>query len=249
MAWLLGIFVRVRSEQVAAAGARAVSLELEHDARAREAVADERARMARELHDIVGHALNVIVIQAAGARRVFDARPEVPREALASIESTGREALFDMERMLGILRTADSSDGAMGPQPSLDELDGLAAHVSEAGIPVKVVVEGERRELPASIELSAYRIIQESLTNCLKHSAASSVTVTVRYAPEDLEVEIVDNGRGSSGLRGSQGPGGRGHHGMRERVAVYGGEIVMGRISAAGGYRVRARLPLRAPSV
>jgi signal transduction histidine kinase len=248
MAWFLGTFVRIRGEQAAAAGARAANLELEHDARAREAVADERARMARELHDIVGHALNVIVIQAAGAQRVFDARPEVSRETLASIESTGREALSDMERMLGVLRSPGAADGGMGPQPSLDELDSLAAHVSEAGIPVKVVIEGDRREVPASIELSAYRIVQESLTNCLKHSAASRVTVTVRYAPEDLEVEVIDDGRGSSGLGDGQGPGGRGHHGMRERAAVYGGEISMGPISPAGGYRVRARLPFKSPS-
>jgi signal transduction histidine kinase len=245
LGWLLGTFVRIRGEQASAAGARAASLEREQEARAREAVADERARMARELHDIVGHALNVIVIQASGAQRVFDAKPEVPREALASIESAGREALFDMERMLGVLRASDASDGAPGPQPGLEQLDGLAAHVSEAGIPVEVVVEGDRLEVPASVELSAYRIVQESLTNCLKHSGASHATVTVRYGSEDLEVEVVDNGRGSTGSRGDKGRGGRGQVGMRERVAVFGGEISFGPPPSGPGYRVQARLPFK----
>jgi signal transduction histidine kinase len=246
VAWFAGTFVRLRGEQVEAAGSRATQLELERDARAREAVADERARMARELHDIVGHALNVIVIQAAGAQRVFDARPEVPREALASIELAGREALFEMERMLGVLRAVEAPEGAggaAGPQPGLAQLDSLAAHVSEAGIPVEIRVEGDRLEIPASVELSAYRIVQESLTNCLKHSGASQATVTVRYRPEHLEFEVVDNGRGSLAHRGEVTRGGRGHLGMRERVALFGGELSIGPLSPAGGYRVWARLP------
>jgi signal transduction histidine kinase len=245
VAWLAGTFVRMRGEQADAAGARAASLERDQEARAREAVADERARMARELHDIVGHSLNVVVIQAAGARRVFDARPEVARDALASIESTGREALSEMERMLGVLRAADAHDGAPGPQPGLGQVDSLAAHVSEAGIPVQIIVEGDRRDVPASVDLSAYRIVQESLTNCLKHSGASRATVTVRYRPEDLEVEVVDNGKGSSGKRAHAGRGGRGQLGMRERVVLFGGEISMGPRPSTGGYAVRARLPFK----
>jgi signal transduction histidine kinase len=245
IAWFAGTFVRVRGEQAEVAGTRAAQLELERDTRAREAVADERARMARELHDIVGHALNLIVIQAAGARRVFDNRPEVPREALASIEAAGREALFDMERMLGVLRAADPHDGASGPQPGLAQLDGLAAHVSEAGMPVEVCFEGDRLEIPASVELSAYRIVQESLTNCLKHSGASHATVTVRYRPEDLEVEVVDNGRGTAERRRDVNRGGRGQLGMRERVALFGGEISIGQASSTPGYRVWARLPFK----
>jgi signal transduction histidine kinase len=244
VAWLAGTFVRIRGEQAETAGARAARLELEQDTRAREAVADERARMARELHDIVGHALNVIVIQAAGARRLFDARPEVPRDALASIESTGREALFEMERMLGVLSAADAGNGASGPQPGLAQLDSLAAHVSEAGIPVEVVIEGDQPEIPASVDLSAYRIVQESLTNCLKHSGASHATVTVRYRPEDLEVEVIDNGRGSPQHKENLNRGGRGHLGMRERVALFNGEVSIGPMSS-GGYRVWARLPFK----
>jgi signal transduction histidine kinase len=244
VAWLAGTVVRLGGEQAEVAGARAVRLELERDARAREAVADERARVARELHDIVGHALNVIVIQAAGARRVFDARPDVPREALASIEAAGREALVDMERMLGVLRAVDAHAGVPGPQPGLAQLEGLAAHVSDAGIPVAVEVEGDPAAVPASVELSAYRIVQEALTNCLKHSGASRAAVTVRRRPDYLEVEVVDDGRGPSARRGGV-DGGRGHLGMRERVALFGGEIGIGPASAAGGYRVRARLPFR----
>lgn len=245
VAWFAGTFVRLRGEQVEVAGARAARLELERETLAREAVADERARMARELHDIVGHALNVIVLQAAGARRLFDIRPEAPRDALASIESTGREALVEMERMLGVLRATEGRDRASDPQPGLSQLDSLAGHVSEAGLPVQVVVEGSRLEVPASVDLSAYRIVQESLTNCLKHSGASHATVTVRYRDDDLEVEIVDDGRGSSEPGGKAGGGGRGHVGMRERVALFGGEISIGPVSAAGGYRVRARLPFK----
>jgi signal transduction histidine kinase len=246
VAWFAGTFIRLRGEQVEVVGARATRLELERDVLAREAVADERARMARELHDIVGHALNVIVIQASGAQRAFDAKPEVPREALASIESTGREALVEMERMLGVLGATNALEAASGPQPGLAQLDGLAAHVSQAGIPVNLVIEGSRPEIPVSVELSAYRIVQESLTNCLKHSGASHATVTVRYRPDDLEVEVVDDGRGSpKGTAGDKR--GRGHVGMRERVALFGGEISVGPAPSGGGYRVRARLPFKSP--
>jgi signal transduction histidine kinase len=245
VAWLAGTFVRIRGEQVEEAGARAAKLERENEARAREAVADERARIARELHDIVGHALNVVVIQAAGARRVFAARPESARAALTSIESAGREALVDMERMLGVLSGTGADDGAPGPRPGLAQLAGLAEHVSEAGLPVDVIVEGERLEIPTSVDLSAFRIVQESLTNCLKHSGATRATVTVRYRPQDLEVEVIDDGRGSRESRGRVNGGGRGHLGMRERVALFGGDISIGPVTPAGGYSVRARLPFK----
>ncbi|MGE0056590.1 MAG: sensor histidine kinase [Dehalococcoidia bacterium] len=244
-AWLLGVFVRIRGQQADAAGARVASLELEQEMRAREAVADERARMARELHDIVGHALNIIVLQASGAQRVFDTRPEVSRETLSSIESTGREALADMERMLGVLRDADLENQRSEPQPGLAQLEGLAAHVSEAGIPVEVVIEGEPVDVPASVDLSAYRIVQESLTNCLKHSGASHATVTVRYSPHDVEVTVVDNGRGRT--NGASSTGGRGHLGMRERAGLFGGEISMGPVEKSQGYAVKARLPFKGP--
>jgi signal transduction histidine kinase len=242
MAWLLGLFVRVRGQQAEAAGARAASLELDQEVRAREAVTDERARMARELHDIVGHALNIIVIQASGAQRALDIRPEASREALASIESTGRAALFDMERMLGVLRSP-STDGDPEPQPGLSQLQALATQVTEAGIPVDVIIQGEvAADVPASVDLSAYRIIQESLTNCLKHSQATRATVTVEYSSHDIEVAILDNGRG---VKSGALSGGRGHVGMQERVALFGGKLQFGRTPDGSGYLVRAKLPFK----
>jgi signal transduction histidine kinase len=243
VAWGAGTFVRLRGEQADVAGARAAQLEREQEVRAREAVADERARMARELHDIVGHALNLIVIQATGASRVFDTRPQVSRDALASIASTGREALSDMERMLGVMRAVEQQDGDSGSQTGLAQLDALAVQVSQAGIAVDVLEEGERRELPASMDLSAYRIVQEALTNCLKHSGASRATVTVRYLRGSVEVEVTDNGKGPSSKRNGAG-GGRGLVGMRERVALFGGDLSAGPSDEGRGYRVRARLPL-----
>jgi signal transduction histidine kinase len=147
-----------------------------------------------------------------------------------------------MERMLGVLRATSHEES--GPQPGLAQLNELAKGVSEAGIPVQVVLEGTELDVPASVELSAYRIVQEALTNCLKHSGASTAIVTVRYQPSALEVEIVDDGRGSTPPRSRSSAGGRGHLGMRERVAVFGGEISIGPLSSAGGYRVWALLPL-----
>jgi signal transduction histidine kinase len=244
MAWFLGTYVRIRGEQAEAVGERAASLERDHDIRAREAVANERARMARELHDIVGHALNVIVIQAGGAQRAFESKPQVARDALVSIESAGREALFDMERMLGVLRAAEGDHPALGPQPGLRQLDSLAAQVTEAGLPVEVIVEGSQPELPASVDLSAYRIVQEALTNSLKHSRASRAKVAIRYRPDSLEVEVTDDGRGSPEGGTATHEGGRGLLGMRERVALFGGELSVGP-APMGGYRVQARLPFK----
>jgi signal transduction histidine kinase len=241
VAWLAGTFVRLRGEQIEVSGARAAKLEVERDTRAREAVAEEQARMARELHDIVGHALNVIVIQSVGAQRVFDTRPEVPREALASIESIGREALIEMQRMLGVLRATSWQNDASGPQPGLADLSILANHVSEAGIPVELLIEGMSDDVPASVDLSAYRIVQEALTNCLKHSNASRATVTVRHRFEEIEIEVVDDGRAQVG-EPNDGEG-RGIVGMRERVSLFGGEISVGPDAPGGGYRVWARLP------
>lgn len=244
MAWFLGIYVRSRGEQAEAAGERATWLERDRDVRAREAVADERARIARELHDIVGHALNLVVIQAAGAQRVIESRPQLARESLASIESAGRQALSDMERMLGILRATEEGRQALSPQPGLRQVDSLAAQVSEAGLPVEVTVEGSPLDLPASVDLSAYRIVQEALTNSLKHSGASRARVAIRYGPNGLDLEVTDDGRGSSGRAPSGDERGRGLVGMRERVALFGGELSVGPMPQ-GGYRVQARLPLR----
>jgi len=239
--WGLGIYARSRREYTNVVEERAALLEREREVRAREAVADERARIARELHDMVGHALNLIVIQSGGARRVFESKPELAREALASIESTGREALTDMERMLGILRATEAAGDSLSPQPNLSHVDTLAARVSEAGLPVRVTVEGTPVTLPASVDLSAYRIIQEALTNALKHAGPAHAGVSIRYAPDSLELEIVDDGEGAPG--GSNHGGGRGLIGMKERVGLFGGELDAGPLPE-GGFRVHVRLPL-----
>lgn len=242
-AWGLGIYARSRREYTQVIEERASLLEREREVRAREAVADERARIARELHDMVGHALNLIVIQSGGAQRVFESKPELVRDSLASIESTGRQALTDMERMLGILRGAEEADDALSPQPGLSQLDTLAARVSEAGLPVKVTVEGTPVALPSSVDLSAYRIIQEALTNALKHAGPAHASVKVRHWMDSLELEITDDGRGASGKGAGDDEGGRGLIGMRERVGLFGGELSVGP-RPGGGFRVHVRLPL-----
>jgi signal transduction histidine kinase len=242
--WGLGVYARSRRAYTSIVEERASLLEREREVRAREAVAGERARIARELHDMVGHALNLMVIQSGGAQRVFESRPELVRESLASIEATGRQALTEMERMLGMLRGTEASDESLSPQPGLSDVDTLAARVSEAGLPVDVTIEGAPVALPASIDLSAYRIIQEALTNALKHAGPARAGVHIRYLSDSLELEIVDDGHGASrdGVGDDRG-GGRGLVGMNERVGLFGGEL-----SAAprleGGFRVHARLPL-----
>ena len=242
--WGLGIYARSRRAYTDVVEERAGLLEREREVRAREAVADERARIARELHDIVGHALNLIVIQSGGAQRVFESKPEMVRDTLASIESTGRHAMTDMERMLGMLRATEVTDQALSSQPGLSAVEGLAASVSHAGLPVEVTVEGPPVELPASVDLSAYRIIQEALTNALKHAGPAHAGVNIRYGPDCLELEIVDDGQGASGDRGDDHlGGGRGLIGMKERVSLFGGELDAGP-RLEGGFRVHARLPL-----
>ncbi len=238
--WGLGMYARSRREYTTVVEERASLLERERENRAREAVADERARIARELHDMVGHALNVMVIQSGGAQRVFDSKPDAARESLASIETTGRQALTDMERMLGILRESDVTDGSLGPQPGLADVDALAKRVAGAGLPVDVTVEGTPVALPASIDLSAYRIIQEALTNALKHAGPARASVRIRFAADGVEVEITDDGSGPAA--GAPGQRGRGLIGMQERVALFGGDLDAGP-RAGGGFRVRARLP------
>jgi signal transduction histidine kinase len=193
---------------------------------------------------MVGHALNLIVIQSGGAQRVFESKPEAVRDTLTSIESTGRQALTDMERMLGMLRATEAEDEALSPQPGLSDVEGLAARVSQAGLPVEVTVHGPPVALPASVDLSAFRIIQEALTNALKHAGPAHAAVSIRHAPGSLEIEVIDDGRGASGDGvGDHRGGGRGLIGMQERVSLFGGELSAGP-RAEGGFRVHARLPL-----
>jgi signal transduction histidine kinase len=242
--WGLGVYARSRRQYTGLVEERASLMEREREVRAREAVADERARIARELHDMVGHALNVIVIQSGGAQRVFDSRPDVARSSLASIESTGRQALTDMEHMLEMLRPNEPADAALSPHPSLSHIESLVASVTDAGLPVEVKVEGTPVALSTSVDLSAYRIIQEALTNALKHAGRAHAGVNIRYENDCLEIEIVDDGQGAL-IDGAveQRTGGRGLIGMKERVGLFGGELDAGP-RPEGGFRVHARIPL-----
>jgi len=207
-------------------------------ARAAAAISEERARIARELHDVVAHSVSVMVLQARGGRRVLESDPAEARQAFAAIERTGHEALDEMRRLLGMLRRSDE-EVALAPQPSLRELDRLVEQIRAAGLPVQVVREGEPRELPPGVELSAFRIVQEALTNALKHAGPARARVVIRYGADDLELEVADDGAGA----GNGSVPGYGLIGMRERVSVYGGELEAGR-QAGGGYALRVRLPL-----
>jgi signal transduction histidine kinase len=231
--WLVGRVTRARNLRLAAA-------EREQEQRMRLALSDERARIAREFHDVVAHSVGVMVVQAQGARRVLDRDPGRAREALESIEQTGRTALADMRRSLGVLRSDDAVP-ALEPQPGLDDLDRLLDQAREGGLTVDVAVEGEARSLPQGVDLSAYRIVQEALTNTIKHAGPVRSQVTVRYGERELEVEVSDDGPGLSANGGSES--GHGLVGMRERIASHGGELRTGP-GPDGGFIVRASLPL-----
>jgi len=206
-------------------------------AEAEAAIADERVRIARELHDVVAHAISVIVLQARGGRKQLDAGPEQTRDALDAIETTASQALAEMRRLLGLLRETDD-DVARTPQPTLARLDELVGQVRDAGLPVELVVHGTPHDLPPGVDLSAYRIVQEALTNALKHAGPATARVWVSYGESGLELEVADDGSGNGNGDGT----GHGLVGIRERVAVFGGEVDAG-ARPEGGYTVRARLP------
>jgi signal transduction histidine kinase len=210
---------------------------------ARQAVAGERARIARELHDVVAHNVSIIVVQAVAAEDVFDERPDVARKALQTIEATGRDALAELRRLLQTMRPDEPETGEDGqaPQPGLDHLDTLASTVEAAGLEVVVQREGAAVPLPAGVDLSAYRIVQEALTNTLRHAHATRAEVTVRYAADAVAIEVTDDGAG--GAPDPEAGGGHGLVGMRERAALVGGTIEIG-APPQGGFRIRAELPL-----
>lgn len=218
---------------------RAELAERERDVSAREAVAGERARIARELHDLIAHHVSMIVVQAGAERRVLDGADASTLEALESIEQIGRSALTEMRRLVGMLR-ADADD-PLTPQPGLDDVPRLVTQMREAGLPVELRVDGEPRKLAVGVELSAYRIVQEALTNALKHAGEARATVHIHYGADSLELEIVDNGAGETV---SSSRGGHGLVGMHERVALYGGRLDASR-RAGGGFAVHALLPIR----
>jgi signal transduction histidine kinase len=232
-AWLLGDNLRTRRAYLRELEARAERLEREQEESARRAAAEEQARIARELHDVLAHNVSVMVVQAAAANDVFETQPQRAREALRDIERTGRSALTEIRRLLGRVRQTD-----FAPQPGLSELEALVDGVRAAGLPVTLRVEGELDDLPTGLDLSAYRIVQEALTNAIKHAGASAAEVRVRRTAAGVELEVVDDGAGPSGNGRGQGL-----IGMRERASLLGGEVEAGP-KPGGGFRVRATLPL-----
>lgn len=239
--FLVGRIVNARVQLARELREKANRLEREQQEHARLAVAEERARIAREMHDVVAHNVSVMVVQASAARRMLDRNPERAREALSSVEHTGREALAEMRRMLEMLR--DEEEGAaLAPQPSIDELDGLLETAREAGLSVDLQVEGERRRVPSGVDLSAFRIVQEAIGNTIKHAGASHCRVRLCFGEREMEVDVVDDGAGVAPAR-VNGHAGQGLVGMRERVAMLGGRLEAG-YGANGGFEVHATLPL-----
>jgi signal transduction histidine kinase len=238
VAWVAGLAVRARAEQVEVAESHATQAEQERDVAARVAVAEERARIARELHDIVAHAVSVMVLQVGAVRHQLPDEMAEDRDALKSVEQAGRGALAEMRRLLSVMRR-DGDGVELAPQPGLDGLDSLVKEIGRAGLPVELHLEGERFPLPPGIDLSAYRIVQEGLTNALKHARAGHAEVTVRYAPDEVQIEVRDNGTGTT----PSDSFGHGLIGIRERVRLYGGEMTAGTTSG-GGFTLSTRLPL-----
>jgi signal transduction histidine kinase len=217
---------------------RAARLERERDERTRAAIAEERRRIARELHDVIAHTVSVMTVQAGAARLLLDDEPERAVEPLLAVEETGRQALAEIGRLLGILREGEG-EIAFARRPGMADLDALVEHARRAGLAVEVAVEGRPSALAPGVDLAAYRIVQEALTNALKHSGPTHAEVTVRYGGGAVDLEIANDGRVvSAGDRG-----GHGLVGMRERAALYGGELEAGP-RTGGGYAVRARLPV-----
>ena len=213
-------------------------LEADRAAAAKRAVAEERQRIARELHDVVAHSVSVMTVQAGAVRRLLHPEQERERLALETIEATGREALTEMRRLVGLLREQGATP-EFAPQPSMRAVDVLVGTVREAGLPVELDVEGEPRELPPGVDLAAYRVIQEALTNALKYAGPASAWVTVRWRESELELEIANDGRTEASGDG----GGHGLAGLRERVSLVGGSIESGP-REGGGFVVRAHLPI-----
>jgi signal transduction histidine kinase len=237
--WLIGNALRSRQDRIEALQERAILFEREQVAATKIALAEDRARVARELHDVVAHSVSVMVVQAGAARQVLPTNSEGSREALLAVEATGRETMTELRNLLGVLH-AEGSDLALTPQPGVEQLDTLVQRVGDAGLPVQFRVEGEPRPLPVGIDLAAYRIVQEALTNALKHSGLARTQVILDYREDELKVEILDDGS-QQVVTGDMT--GRGLAGMQERVELYGGTLEVGpRLER--GYAVRAWLPL-----
>jgi signal transduction histidine kinase len=237
VAWVVGRSVRSWGRKNVALEIANRELKQQRELQAQAAIMVERGRIARELHDVVAHNVSMMVVQAGAAARVLDGEQPDVRNALDVIAAAGRETVDEMRTLLGVLRS-DDGPSALKPQPGLADLEQLVIGLREAGLPVTLQVEGVRRPLPAALDLSAFRIVQEALTNTLKHAGPARAMVTVRYQDGAVELEIADNGRGPSGGHST----GHGLVGMRERAAMFGGELEAAG-SGSGGFRVRARLP------
>jgi signal transduction histidine kinase len=234
--WLVGRGMYRRGARADALSDHVRSLQQQ----ARDAVVAERARIARELHDVVAHSVSVMGVQAGAAEQMLAVDPERAREPLRAIQSGAREAIAELRLLLGVLRNDDDVPD-LDPQPGLAELEALVAQMGRAGLTARLTIEGRAQPLSAGVELSAYRIVQEALTNTLKHAGDADADVTIRHGPAALELEVVDTGNGNG--NGDRAFAGHGLIGMRERVALHGGTITTGR-RAEGGYAVRARIPL-----
>jgi signal transduction histidine kinase len=243
LAWFFGVALGTRTEQARELRLRVEAAERDRAIATERATNEERSRIARELHDVVAHSVSVMVVQASGVRRLLRDDQEREREALVSVEQIGRQALTEMRRMLGVMRTGEDQPAALSPQPGLMHLDRLIAQVEEAGLPVTLQIEGERPDLSPGVDLSAYRIVQEGLTNALKHAKGAHAEVVIRYIDGLVQLEIADDGVGSP----NGTPGGHGLVGMRERVAVYGGTLEAGPRDG-GGFVLRAELPVETRS-
>ncbi|WP_138735737.1 sensor histidine kinase [Modestobacter excelsi] len=241
-AWMFGDVTAERREHERSLVERAAQLEREREERARRAVFDERVRIARELHDVLAHHVSVMGVQAGAARLVMSDRPARAAESLASIEATSRQAVVELHRVLGLLRQEDDPE-RLGPQPRLSDVDRLVAEFAETGLTVQVHVQGRPGVLPSSVEVSAYRIIQEALTNALKHSTGRHVLLRLTHQTHQLAVEVTNDGCAKGG---PQGAGGHGIIGMRERVTLHGGQFTAAPLSS-GGFRVSACFPIDGP--
>jgi signal transduction histidine kinase len=242
--WLAGRAVRTRTRLTEELHEAAAREQEAHELQALRAAAEERRRIAREMHDVVAHSVSVMVVQAGGARRILERDPERAVAAAAQIERTGREALAEMRRLLGVLHRDDDEHDARAPQPTMAGVDALVERAREAGLPVELFTEGERRSLPAGLDLAAFRVVQEGITNALKYADRAPTEVHVRWGARELVLEILDRGPGPARERmGGGSTDGHGLVGMRERVRLYGGELETGR-RRGGGFRIRAKLPL-----
>ncbi|HSH58993.1 MAG TPA: sensor histidine kinase [Acidimicrobiales bacterium] len=240
--WGFGRWMRRRRQETEALTERAAALEREREREAQIAVAQERARIARELHDLVAHSMGVIVIQSQGAQRVLERDAEAVRDALVSIEAAGRQGMAELRRLLGMLTSVDEAQ-ELSPQPTLERLDELVERVRAPGLAVDLQRNGTVRPVPPGVELAAYRIVQEALTNVLKHARATRVEIKLEYLPTRIDVEVTDDGAGAP----APSANGRGLLGMRERVSVYGGMLEVGEVPGSG-FRVLASLPVETPN-